>query len=108
MKKPKKKYPSLWGCYVDEGFTRSYTRKYLQARVQINHYKGHMLLSVPDPNATNGSGVALSGDAWLDGDDLDAVIAMLRDAKRVWLKAYRRAVREVARRDRERKKAGRK
>jgi hypothetical protein len=91
-RKNKNKYPYIFGCYVDEGFERKYTRKFLQAVVHLQHYKGAMLLRVV---TTDGQPMP-AASAWLRGDDLDAMIALLREAKRVWLRAYRKAAREVA------------
>lgn len=101
----KRKYPTLWGCYVDEGYEKSYTYKYLQALVNVHHYKGHMLLRVLPAPPKKGEKHQCNCPsiqypfAWLDGDDLDAVIKLLRDAKKVWLKAYNKAKREVFKRD---------
>lgn len=101
--KKQRKYPSLWGCYIQEGYDKSFTRKYLQGIVNVHHYKGHMLLSVGPEKCKAGDECncyqAPLPYAWLDGDDLDAVIALLRDAKKVWLKAYNKAKRELAKRE---------
>ncbi len=100
MKKPDK-YPYIFGCYVDEGFERELSGAYLGARVEITHYKGAMMLSVLPPRPKKGEPHTCScpsiqyPSAWLRGDDLDALIAVLRESKRVWLKAYKKAEREV-------------
>lgn len=89
MPKKKEKYPYLFGCYVDEGFEREYKRKGIQGFVRVSHYKGAMMLMVKgEPH----------GDVWLRGEDLDAVIELLREAKKVWLRAYRKAERELIKR----------
>lgn len=104
MKKPKDKYPYLWGCYVDAEFFKSFSRQYLQATVEISHYKGAMLLRVLPERPKKGEKHHCSCPsiqypaAWLKGDDLDTMIKMLREAKSVWLKAYRKAEREHTKR----------
>lgn len=91
--KPKRvKYRNLFGCYVVNDFRRTYTRKYLQALVGIRYYKGRMLLSVDSP-----SRFANLPEAWCDGNDLDALIAILREAKSEWLKAHKAAERLLIR-----------
>ena len=101
-KKPKERYPYLWGCYVDEKYNRRYTRKYLQGVIELQAYKGAILLTVLDDDEKRREARQLLGvahqipSAWLMGDDLDALIAMLRDAKRTWLTAYRKAERKLA------------
>lgn len=86
----RQKYPYLEGCYVEEEFDRTYARRFLQAEVNLYHHKGAMLLRVTEEEKLCGCAPRL-GVAWLRGDDLDAMIAMLREAKRVWLRAYRKA-----------------
>jgi hypothetical protein len=117
--KSKPKYPYLDGCYVDEGFDRTLTREFLQATVNISHYKGAMLLRVlPEPPKKGAKHSCTCPSiqypsAWLRGDDLDALIGVLREAKRIWLCAYRKAAREIVKREskalrqRRGKKAGR-
>lgn len=122
----REKYPYLFGCYSGEKFERELPGKFLDARVVIRHYKGAMLLSVLPARPKKGERHTCTCPsiqfpaAWLRGDDLDAprrafgstwarahgcgvaatgLIAMLRESKRVWLKAYKKAAREVARRD---------
>ena len=98
-KKQKDKYPYLHGCYVDEGFQRAYHRKYLGGHVQVHYYKGAMLLSVGDDTTCTCHPYARPVAAWLRGDDLDRVIKILQEAKRVWLKSYKRAERILAKPD---------
>jgi hypothetical protein len=104
----KKKYPYLFGCYIDEKFERELTRQFLDARIVVTHYKGAMLLSVLPERPKKGERHICAcpsiqyPSAWLKGDDLDALIAMLRECKSVWLKAYRKAAREVVRQGRSR------
>ena len=107
------RYPYLSGCYVDDGFERKLTRElkltreFLQATVEVSHYKGAMLLRVLPAPPKRGEEHRCSCPsiqypaAWLHGDELDALIKILREAKRVWLRAYRKAAREVAKRKRE-------
>lgn len=83
----RRKYASTDGCYVDEPFNVFYVRKHLGGRVKLRHYKGAMLLGVARENDAMFSAIPA---AWLRGDDLDALIKMLREAKRVWLRAHRK------------------
>jgi hypothetical protein len=85
------KYPYLSGCYVDDGFERKLTREFLQATVEVSHYKGARLLRVLPAPPKRGEKHRCScpliqyPTAWLHGDELDALIKILREAKRVWL-----------------------
>lgn len=96
--KAKPKYPYL-GCYVDVPFNWRYTRQFLDANITLDHYKGAMLLRVLSTDTERQAAAKtlelgpLAGTAWMRGDDLDALIAMLREAKQVWLRAYRQAKR---------------
>jgi len=100
------RYPSLGGCYVEERFERKLTREFLGATVEIRAYKGAMLLRVTPEAPKKGEKHRCAcpsikyPSAWLRGDDLDAMIEVLREAKRVWLCAYRRAAGVVAKRAR--------
>lgn len=101
-KKKALRYPYLDGCYVEEKYERTQTRKYLQATINLRHYKGAMLLSVTPETSKRHKGECACPfiqypAAWLRGDDLDALIAGLREAKRVWLKAYRKTERIMRR-----------
>lgn len=103
--KSKDKYPYLFGCYVDDDFVRTMAREFLQGTVEIRHYKGAMLLQVLPERLRSGKHRCSCPSiqypsAWLRGDDLDALIGILREAKKVWLRAYRKADRELARRRR--------
>lgn len=92
-KKPKaqlKRYPYLFGCYVDEPFDRKIGHKSMQGKVRVVHYKGHMMLSAEGGPHANRA-------VWLFGDDIDDLIKILREAKRVWLKSYRRVERHLIR-----------
>lgn len=79
------KYPILFGCFVDipGGFVREYDPKEIQGKVVVVHYKGRMLLSAEGGPHENRA-------VWLDGEDIDELIKILREAKREWLKAYRK------------------
>jgi hypothetical protein len=92
--KVKKKYPDVW-CYTNMNFTRELRQGLNDARIELQDYKGHILLTV-EPLKLNKmemlaakAGISVGDDAWLDGDALDALIDMLRDAKKVWLAHYR-------------------
>lgn len=95
------RYPYLLGCYVDDGFERTLAREFMQGTVNVSHYKGGMLLRVlpecPKTGEKHHCACPLIQypSAWLRGDDLDALIKILREAKRVWLRAYRKAARAV-------------
>jgi hypothetical protein len=92
--KPKKKYPDVWS-YTDMHYAREIHRDINGAKIQLQDYKGHILLCVEPLKPTKTemlaqrAGVTVGDDAWLDGDSLDALITMLREAKRTWLKHYR-------------------
>lgn len=90
-KDPPRKYPYLFGCYVDEGFERVYARQRIQGSVTLSHYKGHMLLSADGKPHENRA-------VWLDGEDLEELIKIFAEARLVWLKAYKRTVRELIKR----------
>lgn len=84
------RYPELNSWFELPEVEREYTAKYLQAKVQFSTYKGTVQLSVIRENCSKAcSGSLLAGSAWLRGDDLDALISILRDYKRLWLAAYR-------------------
>lgn len=62
--------------------------------IELQAYKGHVLLSVePKPNedtkAAARLGLRLGASAWLDGNEFDELITLLREAKRVWLAEHR-------------------
>lgn len=115
-KKPKKKYPTLWGTYMDTGFEREYVSEYLQATIDFSHYKGHIMLRVLPEKPKKGTKHTCSCPsiqypvAWMDGDDMDALMEILKDAKKQWLMAYRTAQYEENKQKRQaqRKKAKKK
>ena len=94
----KMKYPYA-ECFVSvDEFSREYTSKFLSAEIDLHSYKDAIILRVtpgdPDVRAAFkklGLSHLLRG-AWLRGDDLEALIKMLQDARRVWVKSYRRDV----------------
>lgn len=93
------KYPDLRSWFELPEIHRTYTAKYLQAIVKFSTYKGAVILSVLfDDQCWKCQGPPIAGNAWLRGDDLDAMISILRDYKRVWLKEYRKAERADRRR----------
>lgn len=67
----------------------------MQGTVNVKHYKGAMLLRVLPEHSCCAFHYPSVG---LRGDDLAALIRLLREAKRVWLHAYRKAARENAKR----------
>lgn len=89
------RYPDLKRSWFElPEINRTYTAKYLQAIVLFSTYKGTVQMSVVrDDRSKACSGAELAGSAWLRGDDIDALVAILRDYKRVWLKEYRRSQR---------------
>lgn len=105
-KKTKLKYPSLHGTYLDNDFEREYTRQYLQARIDFSHYKGHIMLRVLPEGPKKGEKHICKCPsiqypaAWLDGNDIDALMEILKDAKKQWLMAYSVARYEEAKRKR--------
>lgn len=115
----RKKYPTLFGTYMDTGFEREYTGEYVQATIDFSHYKGHIMLRVLPEKPKKGQKHTCSCPsiqypaAWLDGDDLDALMEILKDAKKQWLMAYRTAQYEetkqkrTAQRAKERKRRAR-
>ena len=67
------------------------------ARILISNYKGHMVLRVIDDSKRSRSlrrhaDIVPAGRAWLYGDDIDGLIAFLRDAKKFWLSEYKKIV----------------
>lgn len=103
------RYPDLRVWFELPEINRKYTAKYLQAIVLFSTYKGTVQLEVlRDDQCKACSGAHLAGSAWLRGDDLDALIAILRDYKRLWLREYRKAERTDRKWDygRKRNKAG--
>lgn len=112
------KYPTLFGTYMT-GYKQEYTRKYLQATIDLSHYKGHIMLRVLPEKPKKGEKHTCSCPsiqypvAWMDGNDLDALMDILKDAKKQWLMAYRVAQHEenkqkrTAARAKERKRHGR-
>jgi Zn-finger nucleic acid-binding protein len=114
-KKPKLKYPTLWGTYMDTGFDRELTSSNIQATIDFSHYKGHIMLRVLPEKPKKGAKHTCSCPsiqypaAWLDGNDLDALMEILKEAKKQWLMAYRVAQYEEAKQKRQaqRKKAKR-
>jgi hypothetical protein len=113
------KYPTLFGTYMDTGYEREYTREYLQATIDLSHYKGHIMLRVLPEKPKKGEKHVCKCPhivypaAWMDGNDLDALIEIFKDAKKQWLMAYRVAQyeeqkqRRTAQRAKERKRRGR-
>ena len=94
-KKKTRRYHDLLTWFELPEINRTYTARYLQATIELSTYKGTVQLRVlRDDEGKACSGIALAGSAWLRGDDLDALIEILRDYKREWLKAYRGALRE--------------
>lgn len=93
-----KKYKSFMeqhACYHDETLDLVFRYKSMAGEVRVHHRKGHIhLLAAGEPH----------GDVWLRGDDIDAVIGMLRQAKKTWLAAYRKTERVLAKRKADQKK----
>lgn len=89
----KKKYPDVW-CYTDMHFKRKMSKQ-TDAQILLRDYKGHILFSVEPHKPTKTemlaqkAGVTVGSNAWLDGDSIDALIELLREAKHVWLEHYR-------------------
>lgn len=100
----REKYPYLFGCYVDEPFERKLASEG-PALITVRHYKGAMLLSVTPPRKNCGCPPVVYSAAWMRGDTLEELIATLREARRVWLVAYRRAARELEKRRRRKGRA---
>lgn len=84
-----KKYKNLDYCYVDIPFTKRLKPKNRAGIVVVDYWKGHMLLSVRPEHESHED----FAQAWLHGDDLDKVIKLLQEAKRVWLKGYKKTAR---------------
>lgn len=93
--KAKKKYPTLFGTYMDTGFERELSSDDIQATIDFSHYKGHIMLRVLPQKPKKGEHHHCTcpsiqyPSAWLDGNDLDAVMEILKEAKKQWLMAYR-------------------
>lgn len=113
------KYPTLWGTYMDTGYEKELTSSSIQATIDLSHYKGHIMLRVLPEKPKKGEKHSCKCPsivypaAWLDGNDLDALMEILKDAKKQWLMAYRVAQYEenkqkrTAARAKERKRRGR-
>ena len=87
--RPGNAYPYLDG-FNQVDFVGECTGKYMQAKVTLTPYKGNYLLDVTDENLGTCSHQA---SAWLDGDSLDALIELLKRAKKQWAADYRRTKR---------------
>lgn len=86
------------GIYLNVDFERSF--KSNDAVVKMSLYKGHVVLKVVSTTKraralAEHAGVCEAGVAWLEGPDLDRVIALLRDAQTAW-RLHRDDIRKVA------------
>lgn len=91
-------YPDPWVYFLDEYHREYHGRgKYglNGGRFELASYKGHIVLRVnpkpgdEDAKAAARLGFRINGDAWLRGREFDELIALLREAKRVWLAELR-------------------
>lgn len=77
--------------YLDVDWNRTYKSKYSDSPVELTFYKGKVLLSVPQATdrakaLQEHAGLVLAGTAWLHVEDIDGLIKLLREGRRVYLK----------------------
>jgi hypothetical protein len=106
MAKKKRKYPYA-ECFVNvDEFKRKYTSEFLGGEIDLHSYKDAIIFRLTPGDAELrdafnklGLGHLLHG-VWLRGDDFDALIKLLQEARRTWVASYRRDVRAHQRRKR--------
>jgi hypothetical protein len=83
--------------YLDVDWNRTFKPKWSDSAVELTFYKGKVLVSVPYGTARakalqEQTGFVVAGSAWLHAKDIDGLIKLLREGRRVYMQHQRDAL----------------